>query len=238
MRQPAGTTLPLAPAYFPHIIRNADGSLTGYFDYRPKDADEEIVAATSTDNGKTWTYDSQALEQNPGYCPRATRPRRRGPPERHQRRREDQSLHAAPAAGDNVGVGMLVHTITPTASNPLQGAPATEETGVDPDDFASSVVSVPYCSGATSGSDTAITADPCAGSSVTIPFTNPIGTGADAMDAGEFVDATATPNPTASDVIYCSGVTSARLPAASLKPVGYFGPVERRRRAGYRRSQL
>ncbi|MGA7834124.1 MAG: hypothetical protein WCA31_02850, partial [Acidimicrobiales bacterium] len=35
-RQPSGTTLPLAPAYFPHIVANADGSLTGYFDYRPK----------------------------------------------------------------------------------------------------------------------------------------------------------------------------------------------------------
>ena len=55
----------MAPAYFPHIVRNSDGSLTGYFDYRPKDADEEIVAGTSTDNGATWTYDSQALEQNP-----------------------------------------------------------------------------------------------------------------------------------------------------------------------------
>lgn len=29
-RQPVGT-LPLAPAYFPHIVENADGSLTGYF---------------------------------------------------------------------------------------------------------------------------------------------------------------------------------------------------------------
>ena len=69
VRQPAGTTLPLAPAYFPHIVRNSDGSLTGYFDYRPKDADEAIVAATSTDNGQDWTYDGEALEQNPGYCP-------------------------------------------------------------------------------------------------------------------------------------------------------------------------
>ena len=48
---------------------------------------------------------------------------------------------------------MLVHTITPTESNPLQGAPATEQTGVDPDDFASSAVSVPFCSGATSGAE-------------------------------------------------------------------------------------
>ena len=71
-RQPAGTTLPFAPAYFPHIVRNADGSLTGYFDYRPKDADEALVAAKSTDDGKDWTYEGEALEQNPGYCPTPT----------------------------------------------------------------------------------------------------------------------------------------------------------------------
>ena len=70
-RQPSGTTLPMSPYYFPHIVRNADGSLTGYFDWRPKDADEAIVTARSTDNGKDWTYEGQALEQNPTYCPNA-----------------------------------------------------------------------------------------------------------------------------------------------------------------------
>ena len=70
-RQPDGTTLPFAPAYFPHVVRNGDGSLTGYFDYRPKDADEALVAAKSTDNGVSWTYEGEALEQNPGYCPNA-----------------------------------------------------------------------------------------------------------------------------------------------------------------------
>ncbi len=50
--QPAGTTLPLSPYYFPDVVRNADGSLTGYFDYRPKDADEAITVARSTDNGE------------------------------------------------------------------------------------------------------------------------------------------------------------------------------------------
>ena len=28
--QPAGTTLPFAPYYFPYVVRNADGSLTGF----------------------------------------------------------------------------------------------------------------------------------------------------------------------------------------------------------------
>ncbi len=31
-RQPAGTTLPFAPDYFPHVVANSDGSQTGYLD--------------------------------------------------------------------------------------------------------------------------------------------------------------------------------------------------------------
>ena len=121
VRQPAGTTLPLAPAYFPHIVRNSDGSLTGYFDYRPKDADEEIVAGTSTDNGKTWTYDSQALEQNQGYCPTGdTTDDGEGHPNVISVGGKTNLYTLPRAAGDNVGVGMLVHTITPTASNPCR----------------------------------------------------------------------------------------------------------------------
>src|ERR1700677_4617728 len=126
-RQPQGQVLPMSPYYFPHIVRNADGSLTGYFDYRPKDADEAIVAGTSTDNGVTWTYDSEALEQNPGYCPTADAT---DDGEGHPNVISvgaTTDLYTLPrAAGDNVGVGMLVHTITPTESNPLAGAPATE----------------------------------------------------------------------------------------------------------------
>ena len=69
--QPAGTSLPFSPYYFPDVVRNPDGSLTGYFDYRPKDADEAITVARSTDNGKTWVAEGKALEQNHGYCPTA-----------------------------------------------------------------------------------------------------------------------------------------------------------------------
>ena len=42
--------------------------LTGYFDYRPKDTDEALVSATSSDGGKTWQYTGEALEQNAGLC--------------------------------------------------------------------------------------------------------------------------------------------------------------------------
>ncbi len=40
--EPSGESLPFSPYYFPDVVLNSDGTLTGYFDYRPKDADEEI----------------------------------------------------------------------------------------------------------------------------------------------------------------------------------------------------
>jgi hypothetical protein len=131
VRQPDGTTLPLAPAYFPHIVRNTDGSLTGYFDYRPKDADEAIVAASSTDNGKSWTYEGEALEQNPGYCPSADiNDDGEGHPNVLTVGGTSRLYTLERAAGDNAGVGMLVHTLAPTSSNPLAGLPSARAASI------------------------------------------------------------------------------------------------------------
>ena len=49
----------MAPYYFPDVVRNSDGSLTGYFDWRPKDGDEATTVAKSTDGGLTWNYSEQ-----------------------------------------------------------------------------------------------------------------------------------------------------------------------------------
>ena len=199
VRQPAGSVLPFAPAYFPHVVRNADGSLTGYFDYRPKDADEALIAAKSTDNAKSWTYEGEALEENPGYCPSADI-------------NDDGQGHAnvitvggvsrlytlQRPAGDNAGVGELIHTLTPTPTNPLAGLPATEKVGIDPDAF------VPT------------------GDGVTVPFTggtavsislNQVGLAGspEQLLAGGFVDLTQTPTPTASSVINCTGVGTSSI---------------------------
>ena len=204
-RQPTGTTLPLAPAYFPHIVQNADGSLTGYFDYRPKDADEAIVSATSTDNGKDWTYDSEALEQNPGACPSSDL---NDDGEGHPNVLTiggTNFLYTLPrAAGDNAGVGMLVHPLTPTASNPLAGLPSTEQTGIDPDDFASSGVSL-----ATTG-----------GTAVAINLTEPVGTGPEQLVPGEFIDLNQTPVPTAASIINCTGVNTSALTGCTTTAPG------------------
>jgi hypothetical protein len=198
VRQPAGTVLPLGPAYFPHIIRNADGNLTGYFDYRPKDADEAIVAATSTDSGADWTYDGEALEQNPGYCPSADI-------------NDDGQGHAniitvgsstflytlPRAAGDMQGVGMLVHQFTPSEADPLDGLPATDMTGIDPDSFVpTGTAPVPVTNGAPS--------------TITVDSTGSAGS-TEQLVAGGFIDVNQTSTPTASSVITCTAVTATTL---------------------------
>jgi len=141
--QPAGTSLPFSPYYFPDVVRNADGSLTGYFDYRPKDADEAIIVARSTDNGKTWTSEGKALEQDPGYCPTAdTNDDGQGHP--YVTSIGGTKLYTLQRpAGDYEGVGLLVHNVEPSATNPLAALPATEPVGIDPNTFAASEVSVP-----------------------------------------------------------------------------------------------
>jgi hypothetical protein len=44
-------------------------NLQGYFDYRPKDSNEAIVAAFSKDGGRSWKFQQEVLELNPGLCP-------------------------------------------------------------------------------------------------------------------------------------------------------------------------
>jgi hypothetical protein len=190
--QPAGTTLPFAPEYFPHVVMNSDGTMTGYFDYRPKDADEALIAATSSDGGKSWTYQGEALEENPGYCPSADI-------------NDDGQGHAniitvngvarlytlQRPAGDMQGVGELVHTPTPTTSNPLAGLPAAEKIGIDPDGFVtgSTSVAVP-----TTG-----------GTGAAIPLTTTGSPGStEQLVSGGFVDLTQDPQPASSNVITCT----------------------------------
>ncbi|HEX7443818.1 MAG TPA: hypothetical protein VF320_08025, partial [Acidimicrobiales bacterium] len=134
VRQPTGTTLPLGPAYFPHVVRNGDGSLTGYFDYRPKDADEAIEVARSTDGGQSWTYEGEALEQNPGVCPSSdVNDDGQGHPNVITVGGVSRLYTLQRPAGDNPGVGLLVHALsTPTGPNPLGGVPASEKVGIDP----------------------------------------------------------------------------------------------------------
>jgi hypothetical protein len=51
----------MQPYYFP-VVSGRGAHLQGYFDYRPKDIDEAVVAAFSDDAGLTWTFQQEVLE--------------------------------------------------------------------------------------------------------------------------------------------------------------------------------
>ena len=58
---------PMQPYYFPFVRQN-DGYIQGFFDYRPRNEQESVVTAISTDLGRSWIFAGQALGLNP-YCP-------------------------------------------------------------------------------------------------------------------------------------------------------------------------
>jgi len=142
--QPAESTLPMSPYYFPDVVRNPDGSLTGYFDYRPKDTEEAITVAKSTDEGRSWSTEGEALGENSGYCPTADdSDDGQGHPYVTSVGGSSDLYTLQRPAGDNTGVGLLVHHVNPAASDPLTGLPANEAVGVDPNTYATAEVSVP-----------------------------------------------------------------------------------------------
>jgi hypothetical protein len=55
------------PYYFPFVVGSGQ-NVKGYFDYRPKNINEAVVAATSTNAGQTWTF-QQMVEQLTTECP-------------------------------------------------------------------------------------------------------------------------------------------------------------------------
>ena len=58
----------LFPTSFGHGSR-----LQGYFDWRPKDIDEAVVAAYSNDAGRSWTFQQKVLELRT-TCPTMAQP--------------------------------------------------------------------------------------------------------------------------------------------------------------------
>jgi MYXO-CTERM domain-containing protein len=57
-------TNPFAPYYHAYVTGD-DSLFIGYFDYRPKDLGEAVVAAASVDRGRSWYVLSQALTYTP-----------------------------------------------------------------------------------------------------------------------------------------------------------------------------
>ncbi|MDH6578727.1 hypothetical protein [Kitasatospora sp. MAP5-34] len=151
-RQPKGTTLPMQPYYFPFVTSQDGGeTLDGLFDYRPKDGDEAVVAATSTDHGKTWKYQGEALEQNAGLCPNGnTNDDGQGHafvltvPDYAGTGHRGQVLYTlSRPSGDNLGTNLIVHRLAPKGGNPLAGLPASEPVGQGGATTATAPVAVP-----------------------------------------------------------------------------------------------
>jgi Bacterial Ig-like domain (group 3) len=193
--QPAGVDLPMAPYYFPDVTKSSAGALTGYFDWRPKDADEATVVAKSTDGGKTWQAEGMALDQNGGYCPTAdTNDDGQGHPYVMSVGGRTNLYTLQRQAGDYPGVGLLVHQVDASAANPLAGVPASEPVGIDPNTFATGAVSVPATGG----------------TGVPIPVST-LGTAGSPQDivAGPYEDlSSASPS---TSIITCTGAGSGQL---------------------------
>ncbi|MGZ7102170.1 MAG: hypothetical protein ACXVJ1_09060, partial [Candidatus Angelobacter sp.] len=66
--QPNPGTERMSPYYFA-FVTNSGNTMHGFFDYRPRNSNEAIVAATSTDFGQTWQFTQEVLELNKGICP-------------------------------------------------------------------------------------------------------------------------------------------------------------------------
>jgi hypothetical protein len=152
LRQPVGTKLAMQPYYFP-FVTSADGgkTLIGYFDYRPKDTDEAVVTAVSHDHGKTWYYTGEALEQNAGLCADGnTNDDGQGHafvlnvPNAEGSGKSGQVLYTlSRPSGDNLGVNLIVHTLTTKGDDALAGLPATESVGMGGSTTAAAAVTVP-----------------------------------------------------------------------------------------------
>jgi hypothetical protein len=61
------TPVNMQPYYFPRVY-GVGNNLRAFFDYRPKDLNEAIIAASSSDGGKTWQF-LQSAYQLDSTCP-------------------------------------------------------------------------------------------------------------------------------------------------------------------------
>jgi hypothetical protein len=130
----------MSPYYFPHIETNSSGGLTGYFDYRPKDSDEAVVVATSSDHGATWVYQTKALELSAGHCPygnadtvaQTTNDDGQGHPFDLKVQNHTYLYTVVRASGvlDTVGSQFVAHDLHPN-QGPSLGLPASEPTGTN-----------------------------------------------------------------------------------------------------------
>jgi hypothetical protein len=133
---PATTVNTMQPFYFP-FVSGRGLSLQGYFDYRPRNVNEAIVAATSSDGGQTWHFEDQ-IENLTTYCPASNSNGSTG---------NDDGLghpyvisyagagwlYQLDRRGGHVDSdGLIEHLMTPKAGAPFNGLPVNTELGPPP----------------------------------------------------------------------------------------------------------
>lgn len=124
IQNPSSTSNPMQPFYFPFVM-GSGLNLQGYFDYRPRDISEGIVAANSTDGGQTWNFQQQ-VENLSAVCPAS---------DANGNGNENGIGHSFLLTVGGGGfiynldrrngyvdsAGLVVHTLSPKAGAPLHG---------------------------------------------------------------------------------------------------------------------
>jgi hypothetical protein len=139
----------MEPYYFP-VVNGHGKHLQGYFDWRPKDTDEGVVAASSDDAGLTWTFQQLVLQLRT-TCPtnlnkepdgdKETTPN----PNNSDNGDDDGQGHQfviriaghsylytlVRAAGHIDSDDLAIHDLSPVSGLPLNGAPALNDASTD-----------------------------------------------------------------------------------------------------------
>ena len=123
------------PYYFPWVV-GAGQNVKGYFDYRPKNINEAIVEAVSTNAGQSWTFQEMA-EQLTSECPNSDPNTANDTPGGNPAGNDDGEGHASLISygGSNWlytldrrsphvdSDGLIVHNILPRGVNALNPLP-------------------------------------------------------------------------------------------------------------------
>ena len=124
------------PYYFPWVVGSGQ-NVKGYFDYRPKNINEAIVEAVSTNAGQTWTF-QQMAEQLTSECPNSDSNSANDTPGGNPAGNDDGEGHASLISFSGANFlytlnrstphvdsdGLIVHQIVPKGVNALSPLPA------------------------------------------------------------------------------------------------------------------
>ena len=139
----------MEPYYFPFITGHGD-HLQGYFDYRPKDIDEAVVAASSDDAGHTWNFQQEVLQLRT-TCPTQLQKDPDGDKDNKNDGNNDDNgdddgqghqfiltiaghtyLYTLDRANGHIDLDDLyIHELSPLPGLPLNGAPAMNDGPTD-----------------------------------------------------------------------------------------------------------